>query len=174
MPKVVNLSECAVQRGEPDPGLGRLVLGGSRGEAVHGRAEPVTDLGQRRGRGDRQAQLLMDVPDQTSRVLQPRRFTLQCIRSMQSTSKSTFTEGWSGPAGAPWSPSWAAFTSQGVVDTQSGTGRLQYSDQTGACARASLTGVSPVTDSDLVFSYQWSSSAARAYFNVYLRGSGGW
>jgi hypothetical protein len=41
------------------------------GEAMHRRGEPVADLGQRRGRGDRHTQLLVDVPDQTPRVLQP-------------------------------------------------------------------------------------------------------
>jgi len=41
------------------------------GEAVHRRGEPVSDLRQRRGRGDRQAQPLMHIPDQPRRVLQP-------------------------------------------------------------------------------------------------------
>src|SRR5674476_680889 len=41
------------------------------GKAVHPGAEPVTDLGDGCGRGDRQPHLLVDVPDQTSRVLQP-------------------------------------------------------------------------------------------------------
>src|ERR1035437_6322033 len=40
-------------------------------EAVHRSAEPVADVGQRCGRGDRQAQVFVYVPDQTSRVLQP-------------------------------------------------------------------------------------------------------
>ena len=44
---------------------------GVAGEAVHRRAEPVADLGQRRGRGDRQPQLPVFLGDQTSRVLQP-------------------------------------------------------------------------------------------------------
>jgi len=41
------------------------------GVAVHRGREAVGDLGQRRGRGDRQPQLAMDVPDQPGRVLQP-------------------------------------------------------------------------------------------------------
>ena len=42
------------------------------GKTVYRRAEPLADLGQRRSRGDRHAQLLMDVPHQTGRALQPR------------------------------------------------------------------------------------------------------
>jgi hypothetical protein len=52
--------------GEVDPG--HLLVAG---EPVYRRAEPVADLGQRRGRGDRQPQLPVYVGDQTSRVLQP-------------------------------------------------------------------------------------------------------
>ena len=34
--------------------------------------EPVTDRGQRRGRGDRQAQMLLEIADHTTHMLQPR------------------------------------------------------------------------------------------------------
>jgi len=47
------------------------------GKAVHLGGEPVGDLGQRRGRGDRQPQLAVDVPDQASGVLQPRHIHVQ-------------------------------------------------------------------------------------------------
>ena len=43
-----------------------------RGEPVHRGRERFGDLGQRRRRGDRQAELLMHVSDQPSRVLQAR------------------------------------------------------------------------------------------------------
>ena len=41
------------------------------GEAVHRGVEGLAALRQRRGRGDRQAQLLVDEPDQPGLVLQP-------------------------------------------------------------------------------------------------------
>jgi PKD repeat protein len=86
-----------------------------------------------------------------------------------------FVDQWNTSDGSPWqSTAWTTLSSQGVVDVAANTGRLQFNDQTGANARAALTGVAPVADSDLVFSYQWNSSAPRAYFNVYLRGRGGW
>jgi hypothetical protein len=53
--------------GEVDPG--HLLIAG---EPVHRCAEPVADLGDGRGRGDRQPHLPVDVPDQTSGELQPR------------------------------------------------------------------------------------------------------
>ena len=42
------------------------------GEPVHRLIERFGDTGQRRGRGNRQPQLPMHIPDQASRVLQPR------------------------------------------------------------------------------------------------------
>ena len=42
------------------------------GIAVDRGAEPVGDPSQRRGRGHRQPELLMDVTDQTGGILQPR------------------------------------------------------------------------------------------------------
>jgi hypothetical protein len=40
-------------------------------EPTQRRGEPITDLGQRRGRGDRQPQLTVHIGDQPGRVLQP-------------------------------------------------------------------------------------------------------
>ena len=52
---------------EVDPGD----VGGLR-EGVDLADEPVADRGQRRGRGDRQAEMLLDVADHPAHVLQPR------------------------------------------------------------------------------------------------------
>jgi hypothetical protein len=43
-----------------------------RGETVHRSGEPIGDPGQRGGRGDRQAQLTLHIPQQPARVLQLR------------------------------------------------------------------------------------------------------
>jgi chitodextrinase len=83
-------------------------------------------------------------------------------------------ETWSADNGSPWPSAWNTSTKSGVVDVQGGAGRLRLTNTSGAFARATLTGVSPVRNTDLLFSYQWSSATARSSFNVYVRGSGGW
>jgi hypothetical protein len=47
-------------------------------------------------------------------------------------------------------------------------------DVSGAYARSTLAGVTASTDVDLLTSYTWGSSSPQAYFNVFLRGTGGW
>ena len=59
------------------------------GEAVHRRDEPVGDLAQRRGRGDRHPQLALHVADEPRRVLQLGLIHVQYIRSMHSISNIT-------------------------------------------------------------------------------------
>jgi hypothetical protein len=83
-------------------------------------------------------------------------------------------ETWSTPNGSPWPSAWSTSAKSGVVDVQGGAGRLRLTSTSGAFARATLTGASPVRDTDLLFSYQWSTATARSSFNVYVRGSGGW
>ena len=41
-------------------------------------------------------------------------------------------------------------------------------------ARTQLVGLAARTDSDMLFSYRWTSPSAIAYFSVFTRGSGGW
>jgi len=56
-----------------------------------------------------------------------------------------------------------------------GAGRLRYVDAPGAYARAQLVGVASRVDSDVTFAYRWAQTGgAGTYFNVTLRGSGGW
>ncbi len=70
--------------------------------------------------------------------------------------------------------SWTTSSSAGTVDTQTGAGRLQYNNTSGAYARAQLTGVAARTNSQVLLSYRWSATGASGYFSINLRGSGGW
>jgi len=83
-------------------------------------------------------------------------------------------ETWSAANGAAWPSVWAPSTKGGIVDVQAGAGRLRLANTRGAFARAALSRVSAVADTDLLMSYRWSASTARSSFNVYVRGSGGW
>jgi hypothetical protein len=89
-------------------------------------------------------------------------------------STSLFTEQWPGADGAVWGSPWATGVSNGTVDTQGNGGRLQFNNNTGAYARAQLTGLANRTNSEALFSYRWTATGAQAYFSVNLRGSGGW
>jgi hypothetical protein len=89
-------------------------------------------------------------------------------------SAGLFTDTWPGANGAAWASSWSASNSSGTVDTQSGAGRLQFNNTSGAYARAQLSGVAARASSQVLFSYRWSATGASAYFSVNLRGSGGW
>ena len=89
-------------------------------------------------------------------------------------SGSLFSDTWTAANGSPWSSSWTTSVSNGTADTQGSAGQLAITDVSNAFARAQLTGSAAVADSDLLFSYRWSSGAPRAYFTVYQRGSGGW
>ncbi len=85
-----------------------------------------------------------------------------------------FADDFTAAQGAPWRSEWASSTNAGTIDTQDGTGRLSVSNTSGSWVRTQLAGVGAVADSDLVFSYDWNSSAPRAYFSVWSRASGGW
>lgn len=89
-------------------------------------------------------------------------------------SSSLFSDTWPGANGSAWGSGWTTSVSGGTVNTQSGTGRLAFNDTSGAYARAQLTGLAARANSEVLFSYQWSSTAAKGYFSVNLRGSGGW
>ena len=86
----------------------------------------------------------------------------------------TYTESWTGANGAAWPAAWTTNSANGSATIASNTGRMAFTDTTGAYARAVLTGVPPTTDTEVLTSYQWSSNTAQAVLNVYLRGSGGW
>ena len=85
-----------------------------------------------------------------------------------------FTETWPGANAAAWPTAWTTSGGNGTADTQGGAGRLAYDDVTNAYARAELTGLASQTDSELLVSYKWSSTAAGEYVSFFLRGSGGW
>jgi len=85
-----------------------------------------------------------------------------------------FSDTWPGANGSAWGAGWTTSTSAGTVNTQSGTGRLAYNDSSGSYARALLSGLAARANSEVLLSYQWSSIAAKGYFSVNLRGSGGW
>jgi hypothetical protein len=89
-------------------------------------------------------------------------------------SSGLFNEQWPGANGATWGAAWATGVSNGTVDTQSNGGRLTYNNNTGAYARAQLTGLAARANSQVLFSYRWTVTGAKAYFSVNLRGSGAW
>jgi hypothetical protein len=89
-------------------------------------------------------------------------------------SPTLYTDTWTGADGAPWSPSWTTSGQSGTVSIASNAGQLAFNDVSGAYARAQLSGVAPVADTDLVMSFAWSSTAAKAYAEVFVRGTGGW
>jgi len=91
-----------------------------------------------------------------------------------STASPVFTETWPGANGAPWPGAWTTSSGNGTVDTQDGTGRLAFDDVPSGYARAELTGLAAMADSELLVSYRWSSTTAGEYLNFFLRGSGGW
>jgi chitodextrinase len=89
-------------------------------------------------------------------------------------STSLYADSWAFADGSPWASAWTVGSANGTVDTQGGAGRLQFNDVAGAYARAQLTGVPARADLDVTLTYRWSSTAARAYLDVWTRGSGGW
>ena len=86
-----------------------------------------------------------------------------------------FSDTFTGPNGSSWAPEWTVSARQGGTATiQSNEGRLLTPNTSGSYVRGILDGVAASADLDLVFSYQWNSANRKAYFNVFLRGSGGW
>ncbi len=71
-------------------------------------------------------------------------------------------------------PAWTTNATNGTVNTQTNAGSLAFNNVSGAFAQAQLTGVAARTDADVLFSYRWTTTGAKGYFSVYLRGSGGW
>ncbi|MDH4352455.1 MAG: lamin tail domain-containing protein [Actinomycetota bacterium] len=88
---------------------------------------------------------------------------------------TAFSDTFTGPNGGAWAAEWAVSARRGGTATiQSNAGRLLTTTTGGSYARAHLDGVAAAADQDLLFSFQWNSANPRAYFNVYVRGSGGW
>jgi hypothetical protein len=85
-----------------------------------------------------------------------------------------FADAFTGANGSSWDSAWSAGSSAGSVTVQGNAGQLAFNDTSGAYARAQLTGDNNTAGADLTMSYQWSSTSALEYSNVYLRGSGGW
>lgn len=81
---------------------------------------------------------------------------------------------WPDANGAGWPTDWTTDAVSGAAVQDSGSGVLRYDDVAGAFARATLSSASAATDQEVLLSYTWSSTAAIAYQNVFLRGSGGW
>ena len=87
---------------------------------------------------------------------------------------SLFSDLFAGVNGAGWGPSWTTTSANGSATIQSDAGRLAFNNTSGAYARAQLSGLAAQGDTDTLMSYQWNAGGARAYLNVYTRGSGGW
>jgi chitodextrinase len=85
-----------------------------------------------------------------------------------------FSDNFTGANGAAWGAGWTTAVSNGTATQQSGTGELAFNDVAGAYARAQLSGLAARTDSDTVFSFQFSSTTAIQYVTAFTRGSGGW
>jgi chitodextrinase len=85
-----------------------------------------------------------------------------------------FSDNFTGANGAAWGAGWTTAVSNGTATQQSGTGELAFTDVAGAYARAQLSGLAARTDSDTVFSFQFSSTTAIQYVTAFTRGSGGW
>jgi chitodextrinase len=85
-----------------------------------------------------------------------------------------YSDTWTQADGSPWAAQWTTSNANGTATVASGAGRLAYSDVAGAYSRAQLTGVAPVADAGVLFSYQWDSTAARSFVDIGLRGSGTW
>ncbi|MCU1372240.1 MAG: metallophosphoesterase, partial [Ilumatobacteraceae bacterium] len=84
-----------------------------------------------------------------------------------------FTQSFGGANGAPWA-GWSTGAGSGSAAIALDAGQLAIDDAANAFARGQLTALAARTDSEVRFSYRWSSTAAAAYLNVYARGSGGW
>jgi peptidoglycan/xylan/chitin deacetylase (PgdA/CDA1 family) len=91
-----------------------------------------------------------------------------------SVGDSLYEETWPGADNASWPAAWTTDAANGTVDTQGGAGRLTFNDVAYARGRAQLTGVPAGTDNEVVFAYRWAQNTAVGWFNVFLRGSGGW
>ena len=85
-----------------------------------------------------------------------------------------FADSFTGTDGAGWSPAWIAGSANGGTTLQSNAARIGFNDVTDASASAQLGGLAARADSEVKFSYQWNATSPTAYFNIYLRGSGGW
>ncbi|HET7901327.1 MAG TPA: Ig-like domain-containing protein, partial [Candidatus Nanopelagicales bacterium] len=85
-----------------------------------------------------------------------------------------FSYNWSVADGTPWPAQFTTVVGNGTITTLSGAGVLTVNDVASANARAVVSGVAARTDLDVTFSYAWSSTSAKAYFDVWTRGSGAW
>ncbi len=90
------------------------------------------------------------------------------------TNPVAFADDWTAADGSAWQSAWTTEAVNGSASTANDAGVLATDDVSGAYARAQLAGVPGQTDGTVLMSYQWNSTAAVDYLNVYLRGSGGW
>lgn len=85
-----------------------------------------------------------------------------------------YSDTFTGDDGSSWGSSWSPVVGFGSITRQGGEGRLAFDNVAGAFARTQLTGVPTRANGEVVFSYRWSATSPTSYFNVYLKGSGGW
>ncbi len=87
---------------------------------------------------------------------------------------SLFSYDWTAPDSIGWPSTFTALSTNGSLATAGNAGVLTVNDVAGANARAIVNAVAPRADTDVTLSYAWSSATAKAYLDVWLRGSGGW
>jgi hypothetical protein len=85
-----------------------------------------------------------------------------------------YSDSFTGADGSAWDAAWSTDARSGSLTKQANAGRMAYDNVSGAFARAQLAGVPNRTNGEALFSYTWSATTPTSYFNVYLRGSGGW
>ncbi|HET7901328.1 MAG TPA: fibrinogen-like YCDxxxxGGGW domain-containing protein [Candidatus Nanopelagicales bacterium] len=84
-----------------------------------------------------------------------------------------YSDTFTGADGTAWNASWQTSNASGSATIVGNAGSLAYTDVAGAYSRA-LLNVPAVADSDVTFTYAWSSTAAKSYVDIGMRGSGGW
>ena len=85
-----------------------------------------------------------------------------------------YADDWTLADGSPWADAWTTSSANGSATVAAGAGRLAYTDVSGAYSRAQLTGVAPVADAGVTFSFQWDSTALRSFVDIGLRGTSTW
>ena len=86
-----------------------------------------------------------------------------------------FTEDWTGIDGAAWNGSkWTADGgTSATVDLLSNQGRMRFENVSGARARA-IASMSKRTNTEVLMSFRFSSTASKGYLQVFSRASGNW
>lgn len=89
-------------------------------------------------------------------------------------SPSTYNETFDNASGSAWPSAWTTDTSNGVVNTDTSTGKLTFNDVTNAYGRAQLTTLPASSDSEVLLSYRFNETTPKAVLTITLKGSGGW